>query len=279
MPNIALEFVSVFGMPPVQLVKLAADLGYQHITTVLQPMDRNVEGYATWTLRDPEHRRELVSALRDHGISISLGEGLAIVAGADVRDTCPADLDAMAELGVPRINCVSLDPDLGRCFDQLAIFAGMAAERGIATMVEFVPIFTINDLPTGIAAVTHVGRPDCQLIMDTMHLGRTHASIAEIKAVDPRLIGYIQLCDVPLVPVVSDYMEEAVMDRKVPGEGELPLFEMLAALPRDVVVGLEIPMAAEARAGVGPHARMKRCLDAARGLLARIEHQDQVGAS
>jgi hypothetical protein len=47
----------------------------------------------------------------DRGVSISLGDGLLIAPGVDVRSYA-ADLDIMAELRIPRINTVSLEPDL-----------------------------------------------------------------------------------------------------------------------------------------------------------------------
>lgn len=49
----------------------------------------------------------------DRGVSISLGDGFLVVSGADVSALC-GDIDVLAELGVPRINVVSLDPDLPR---------------------------------------------------------------------------------------------------------------------------------------------------------------------
>jgi hypothetical protein len=57
-------------------------------------------------------------------------------------------------------------------------------------------------------------------------------------------------------------------ERMAPGEGELPLLDMLAALPEDRVVGLEIPMRASAEAGVSAYDRLLPCVNSARSLLA-----------
>jgi hypothetical protein len=38
-----------------------------------------------------------------------------------------------------------------------------------------------------------------------------------LPPLDPNLIGYVQLCDVPLVSKHSTYMEEALYERMVPG--------------------------------------------------------------
>ena len=62
-----------------------------------------------------------------------------------------------------------------------------------------------------------------------------------------------------------------------PGDGELPLLDYLAALPRDLIVGLEIPIRSEALAGLGPRARMTRCVEATRALLAQLDERDQRG--
>ena len=66
-------------------------------------------------------------------------------------------------------------------------------------------------------------------------------------------------------------MQESINVRKVPGTGEPPLLEILAALPRDLVIGLEVPLRGEAEAGVDPHARLGRCVDAARNMLATLD--------
>jgi hypothetical protein len=59
----------------------------------------------------------------------------------------------------------------------------------------------------------------------------------------------------------------------VPGTGELPLLDILAAVPRDRVIGLEVPLRSQADAGVGPFDRLRPCVDAARDLLNRSNAQ------
>nr|WP_321572636.1 hypothetical protein [Parafrankia colletiae] len=48
------------------------------------------------------------------------------------------------------------------------------------------------------------------------------------------------------------------------------MLDMLAALPRDRVIGLEVPIRSQAEAGVGPADRLARCVEATRGLLAQL---------
>jgi sugar phosphate isomerase/epimerase len=180
-------------------------------------------------------------------------------------------LDIMAELRIPRINTVSLEADRPRTFDELAVLTDLAAERGILTSVEPVPGLAIADLPSALAAVEHVGRDEISLLIDTMHVARSGAGPDDLRALPTERIGHIQLCDVPLRSTREyHYAEEAMYHRMVPGEGELPLAEMLAALPSDRVVGLEVPLRSRAEAGVSAYDRLLPCVTSAKALLAAL---------
>jgi sugar phosphate isomerase/epimerase len=274
MNRIGIERLCVFGMPPVEFVTLAADLGCSFIGIGLAPMRYyNPHGYREWTLRDdPALRREMVAAMVDRSVGISLCEGFGVGPHADVRDYA-ADLDVLCELGGARINAASVDRDASRTLDGFATLAEMAAARGIETTIEIGP-GPIANLPAALAAVRHVGRADFRLLIDSMHFFRLGGSVADIVALDPDLIGYVQLCDAPAVSKFASYMEEALHERLAPGDGELPLLELLRCLPHRVVVSLEVPQRSLAEAGVGPLVRVGKCVDAARRLLARAVSGD-----
>jgi len=62
-----------------------------------------------------------------------------------------------------------------------------------------------------------------------------------------------------------------VRERMVPGEGEMPLRDYLAALPPSVTISLEVPLRSQAEAGIEPEIRLRRCVEAARRLLAEVQ--------
>jgi sugar phosphate isomerase/epimerase len=227
MRDLGIEFISVLGMPPVEFVHLAADLGCRYISTPLAGAGLESLGYPAFSLKeDLRLRQDLRTAMDDRGVSISLGEGMMIAPGADVSNLA-ADLDVMAELGAAQVNTLSFDPDRNRTFDQLATLTEMAAERGIGTTVELAPGMTIGDPPTVLAAIEHVGRPDLRLAVDTMHWARSGYGAGELRQLGPDKIGYVQLSDTTLKPRVRPYLREAMYERMAPGEGELPLAEIL----------------------------------------------------
>ena len=268
--RLGIELLCVFGMPPVAFVELAADLGCHHISLGLEPMPDNPHGYPRWSLRDDAAlRRELAAALKDREVGIALGEGYVFRPGLDIRSQA-ADLALMAELGVRCVNAVTIDPDLARTHDQYGAFAELAAAGGMSATIEFMPGLPVGNLAAAVAVVEQVNQPNFRLLIDCMHLMRSGGSAPELAALDPKMIGHIQLCDAPLQGDVNRYAMEAKCERLVPGTGELPLADILRSLPRDVVVSLEVPMLAMAKAGIGPKQRLEPCIGAARRLLAQL---------
>ncbi len=264
--RLALDFISGLGMPPTDFIHLAADLGLRQIGFAVTPMVLHKKAYTTWSLKDQTLQRDVKSALQHHGISIAVGEGFFIRPGADISDYAP-DMEILHALGAQRVNALSFDPDLSRSTDQFARFADMATERGLKPVIEFVHGMLIGDLKTAQDLLTTIGNPELGLVIDMMHLIRSGSTAADLAALNPNLIAYAQLCDVPLACTYTNYGYEAAYERLPPGEGELPLRDLLAALPKTTTIGLEIPMLAKAESGIGPHARLAPCVETAVAML------------
>jgi sugar phosphate isomerase/epimerase len=264
---IGIDFISVLGLPPVEFVKLAAELGCPHISIALAPFTANPHQYPLWSLReDATLRRDFAAALRGHNVSLSLGEGFLLRPGTDIRNAA-ADMDMMRDLGVPIVNTVCLEPDHARAIDQLAAFAALAQERGMKATLEMMPFLPLGSLAEAAAAIGEVGNANLGLLLDAMHIFRSGANAADIEQFDSKTIFYAQLCDVPLVSKYASYGEEARDNRLPPGKGELPLRDFIAALPPDLPLGLEIPMLDAAKSGIGPRERLSPAIAATRALM------------
>jgi len=268
--RLAIEFISVFAMPPPDFVALSAEMGVSRIGLAAAPITANPHGYPAWDLRsDAALLRETRAALAAHGVSLALGEGFLVMPGIEIADAAAA-MDIMAELGAPRVNSVVIEADRTRAFDQFGRFAEMAGERGMKAAIEFLPMQWPQTLAEAVAFVTDSGADNAQLVIDAMHLFRSGGTAAELAQVDTALIGHIQICDVPMPARNPDYGDEARHERLSPGDGDLPLADFLAALPRDRIVGLEVPMLGKAMAGIGPKERLTPAIAAARTLLANL---------
>jgi sugar phosphate isomerase/epimerase len=206
--------------------------------------------------------------MADRGVSIALLEGFGLRPGLDPREM-EGDLDLLLELGGARINAVSTDRDKSRTYEGFARLTEMARGRGIEVTTE-VGAGTLADLPTALEALAHVDSPNFKLLIDTMHYFRLGGTIAQIAAIDPELIGYVQLCDAPLTARFESYMEEALYERMAPGTAELPLREFIALLRPEVILSLEVPQRSLAEAGVGPRERVGACVESTRELLREL---------
>ena len=101
----------------------------------------------------------------------------------------------------------------------------------------------IRSLGDAVDIVRAAGEPNIGLIVDALHLARSGGTSADVAAIPRSLISHAQLCDARAVAAVSP-AEEARGDRLLPGEGSLPLRDLLGALPADVPLALEIPVQA-----------------------------------
>ncbi|MBW8755272.1 MAG: sugar phosphate isomerase/epimerase [Sphingomonadales bacterium] len=267
MDRLGLEFISALGMTPVDAIGLTAELGLRRTGMAPAPITANPHHFAPWDLRsDPALVRATKAAAAEHGVAITLGEGFLIMPGLEIAQMAGA-LDIMAELGAPVVNAVVIEQDRARAADEFGLFARMAGERGLAATIEFMPLMWPATLAEAVAFLAEVGAPNGKLLLDAMHVYRSGATTAEVAALDPAMIAYVQLCDVPLPARSDDYGEEARHERRCPGEGDLPLAEFLRAVPAGVTVGLEVPMVSKAESGVSLRDALRPCVEAARRLL------------
>jgi sugar phosphate isomerase/epimerase len=267
MNRLGLDGQTMFGMPPLEHIRLAADLGCGHISAGLGPVPWKLDRFPQWSLRDNARlRREIVAEMRDRNVVFAQGEGCIVRAGRDVRDYAN-DLDLFAELGAIQISTVTMEPDASRAQAQLAVLAEMVEQRGMETILEFAPPHSINTFEKALAVIRNIATPKLRLTIDAMHFFRSGGSVDQLALAGGNCIGHVQLCDVPLSATTEDYYQEACFERRLPGEGDLPLRALLAALPTNVRVGLEIPMRARIDAEASLEALVARAVTLARDLL------------
>ena len=88
------------------------------------------------------------------------------------------------------------------------------------------------------------------MLIDALHFSRSGGLPAHVAQVDPALLRYAQICDAsPDMPGPGDtpaLIREARTDRLLPGEGVLPLDELVAVLPATAALAIEAPCRATA---------------------------------
>jgi sugar phosphate isomerase/epimerase len=159
------------------------------------------------------------------------------------------------------------DPDETRAHDNFAAFCMLARELDLAVSIEFMAFSSLTTIEAGAAFVAASGQSNATILVDALHLQRTGGTPDSLAAIPPALIGSAQLCDAP-VPGTLDPFKEAVEDRMIPGEGDLPLGSFLEALRRDVQVDIETPLGRLREEGVAALDRARLVVDATRCMIA-----------
>lgn len=265
---LGIECLSTFGLHPAELIRLTGELGCSHVTLTMGPAANRLPIYPETCIRDdPALQREIKGALAGSGVRLGMLEGFALLPGG-TAEALARDLDIAAALGAAAVCAVSLERDMARTHAEFARLAEMAATRGLVTTTEL-GAGVLRRLDKAVTALEAVAHPSFKLLIDTMHFFRFGATVADLAALDPAAIGHIQLNDVPMPAVIADYMEEALYERRAPGDGDLPLAAFLAHVPPGVVIGLEVPIRSEAEANIGPKQRLEPSVQRARALIDR----------
>ncbi|MBV0911063.1 sugar phosphate isomerase/epimerase family protein [Anianabacter salinae] len=212
-----------------------------------------------------EQARDLRRQAKALGIRICSLDVFSI--GPDgLPDSFAHALDRGAALGGERVTVTIGDPDLARARDSFDDFCAMAGERDLAVHVEFHAFGTLNTLAATRDFLALAPTP-ATISADVLHFYRNEGGLASLLGDHTGSIGHGQLCDGPLVLPRENWLDEAVTDRRLPGEGEFDLVAFLRALPPTVVIDIEAPTLAHP--GASDFDMCDRALSGARAVMAR----------
>lgn len=264
----SLAHLTVLDVPPPRMAEMAARAGYHHIGVRLLPA---TPGGAAYLLDDPAMLRETLAVLADTGLSVFDLEIIRLEPRTDPAAFRPF-FEMGAALGAKAILVAGNDPDEGRLTARFAALCEAAAPYGLSADLEFMPWTDSPDLAAAIRVVEAADQPNGGILIDALHFDRSGGRVADLAAVRPSWLHYVQLCDGPAErPTTTEGLIHAARaERLFPGDGGIDLVGMMRALPRDVPVSLEIPTESLSRA-VGPDERIRRALAAAKAVLARAD--------
>jgi sugar phosphate isomerase/epimerase len=175
-------------------------------------------------------------------------------------------LDATVELGCPMVVATCADPDHARWAAFAARYCESAAKRGLRIALEFVPFSQAKTLADADRIIQATGAKNFGILADSLHLSRSGGSPRDLKSVDPKQFFFTQICDaVAQRPSDEDLANEARTGRLYPGDGKLPLYDFLDALPRDIEIECEVPV--PAHRGKAPEDQAKHSMSAVRTFL------------
>ena len=152
-------------------------------------------------------------------------------------------IDRAADIGARHVLVVSQDPDQGSATEKFSALCAPAATRGVGVVLEFMVFTDCKTLDDAFSIVRGAGQSNGRILIDTLHVARAGHRPEDIGAYDPALFPYIQLSDGPASIDVADHeacLYDAREGRLAPGEGELPLREMLRFIDPAIPIGVEV---------------------------------------
>lgn len=226
---VSLAAGTVLDVDPATAVDVAADAGFAAVGLWFDPEN--------WT---QDTTRRVASRLKATGLTPLDIEPVILGRGADAGDRMVA---VAGELGVRFLLVASGPAPLGEVADRLAALCDVAATSApdLRVVLEFLPIFSVSSLQAAVKLIECLARPNAGVLVDTLHLARSGGHPDELRDVPPSLLPYLQVADAPIIAPQSSaaLREEALHGRLLPGEGALPIRDMISAVP-DVPLSIEL---------------------------------------
>lgn len=266
--ELALATLAVLDASPPEIVDVAAAAGFDSVT--LRLADSSVSD-SNPLVGDTPTRRETVARLHHHGLGVLDVEVVRMREDTDPEVLAP-EFESARELGARHVLVINLDDDEARAADKFARICEQATAFGLRPVLEFMVFTATKTVTQADRIVERAGHPAGGVLVDALHLqrsGGSPADVAPLVAANPDRYPYAQLCDGPQATPDGGgraLYEEAVFNRLAPGNGELPLLDLLEAMPAGAPLSVETPVAAVAH--LSPRERADHIMSATRRLLA-----------
>lgn len=258
----SLAYLTCGPVHPVDAVALAAKLGYDAVG--LRALPAAPGGDYSLFLENKNLVRETAAALRDTGVALFDMEIIRLNESFSVQAVQPF-LELCGTLGAKAVLVAADDRDEGRLVANYVAFCQAAAPFGVTADLEFMPWTAVRSANDAVRVLRAAGQPNAGILVDALHAGRSQTTWADIAAIPRDWLHYAQLCDAkgPTPETDAGLIQTARCARLLPGEGDIDVVGLVAVLPRDLPLSIEIPHE-ERRGALGVEEWARQALAASR---------------
>jgi sugar phosphate isomerase/epimerase len=261
--KLGIAHLTALELEPQRLVRIAAQTGFQYVGLRFWPAFAGSISY--FTRACSSEMRELKKILRDEGVHVHDVEVVTLDQAFDL-DPLKHLLESAADVGATRLNVCGDDPDRARLVANLSSLCEEALQYRIGIDLEFMRWRSVGCLADANSVLDASRASNAALLIDSLHLSRSGSTPDDLKGIPPVRLQSAQLSDAPAaVPTrLNDIVAEARKNRLAPGTGELPLVDLVRALPNHVVYSVEVPSLST----LPPDIRLREVLETATRVLA-----------
>lgn len=263
--ELGLAHLTALDLSPPALIAEAARAGFAAVGLRFVPATTGGPAYLTRV--GTEAHRALKQILAAEGVRVGDIEFIQLTPDVDVQAFAGV-FEAAADLGAMSVTVSGDDRDHARLTAHFAELCDLARPFGLRVDLEFMRWRAIGALPQALAIVREAGKSNGAVLVDALHLTRSGGKAADLISLPDEWLRAAQVCDAGADVPVSEaaIIAEAREGRLPPGEGSLPLGDLLEALPADAFLSVEMPMPA-----LETRARIAAAHDATRRLLDRTQ--------
>ncbi len=192
MTLISLDHLTLLELTPPELVRTAGLAGFTHVGLRLNPAAPGERPHPM--IGDTPMRRETLALMRDTGVAVFDFGVLRLKKETHVADFEPV-LEAAAALGATHA-CVNGDePDPAILADLLGRLCELGRPYRLTMNLEATPWTGVKTLADAVRIVRAAAQPEARVLVDTIHVDRSGGTPADIAAIPPELLAYVQVCD------------------------------------------------------------------------------------
>jgi sugar phosphate isomerase/epimerase len=225
---------------PLDYIAAAAAAGYRHVGLRLNPSPglpfHPVVGNAALI-------KETKARLAGEGLRVLDVYSFYLQPDTDVAAFKGA-IELAAEFGAKYLVTMGADSDWSRQRDNFIRICEIAARCGLTCIVEPAVIRPLANVAQTQRLIREAGCANVAICIDPLNFSRAGDRAADLTRIDPKQLPYAQICDGIIGP---DEPNPALLGRMSPnqrcllGQGNVPLADILDALPPGLPLSIELP--------------------------------------
>jgi sugar phosphate isomerase/epimerase len=227
---------------PEQTIDAAAAAGFAAVGLRICARRPNDPYAGESLLGRPDAARALARRAADAGIRLSNASAYQFYPDVGWDQVAPA-IEATQALGMRSVVVNGFNPDEEAFTALFTKYCALAAQAHIAVALEFLPYSAVRSLADCLRVIEASGAPNAGVLLDALHMDRSGITPDAIASIPAGRIAFAQLCDAKKLSGPrsdAELLQEARTARLPAGEGELPLYGFLDALPPGLEIEYEV---------------------------------------